>query len=206
MVATLGRARLPSRSMPPGRILLTQAQIRGRVRQLGRTISRHYRRKDPLFLGVMNGALFFLGDLLRAVDLDHVEISCVRLASYAGLRSAGKLRGLEALDAMEKSIAGRHVLIVDDILDTGRTLSALVTRLKKLGAAEVKICVLLEKRRRHEIAVRADWTGFNIADEFVVGYGLDYDGRYRTLKQVRVLDGEGQGQRRSIPLQRPYLT
>jgi hypoxanthine phosphoribosyltransferase len=176
--------------MKPGRTLLTQAQIRARVRQLGTSISRHYRGQlpggqRPLFLGVMNGALFFLGDLLRAVDLDHVEISCVRLASYAGARSAGNLRGL---DAIGKSVAGRRVLIVDDILDTGRTLSALAARLKKLGAADVKICVLLEKKRRHEIPVRADWTGFRIADEFVVGYGLDYDGRYRNLKQVRVLE------------------
>jgi hypoxanthine phosphoribosyltransferase len=176
--------------MKPGRILLTQAQIRARVRQLGRSITRHYQGKrpngrPPVFLGVMNGALFFLGDLLRAVDLDHVEISCVRLASYAGTKSTGNLRGL---DALGDSIAGRHILIVDDILDTGRTLSALAARLKKLGAADVKICVLLEKRRRHEIPVKPDWTGFKIADRFVVGYGLDYDGRYRTLKQIRVLE------------------
>jgi hypoxanthine phosphoribosyltransferase len=176
--------------MKPGRILLTQAQIRARVRQLGQSITRHYLRQmpqgqPPLFLGVMNGALFFLADLLRAVDLEHVEISCVRLASYAGTKSTGKLRGI---DALGKSMAGRHVLIVDDILDTGRTLSALAARLKQLGAADVKICVLLEKKRRHEIPIRADWTGFKIADQFVVGYGLDYDGQYRSLKQIRVLD------------------
>jgi len=173
--------------MTPGRVLLTQAQIRARVRQLGRSITHHYRGQRPIFLGVMNGALFFLGDLLRAVDLD-TEISCVRLASYAGTQSTGKLRGI---DALGKSMAGRHVLVVDDILDTGRTLSALAARLKKLGAADVKICVLLEKSRRHEVAVRADWTGFKIADEFVVGYGLDYNGRYRGLKQVRVLNASG---------------
>ena len=167
------------------RILLTQTRIRARVRRLGRSISRHYRGKDPLFLGVMNGALFFLGDLLRALELDQVEISCVRLASYTGAQSTGKLRGL---DALEKSMAGRSILIVDDVLDTGRTLSALTARLKKLGAADVKICVLLEKKRRHEIPIRADWVGFKIANEFVVGYGLDYNGRYRTLKQIRVLN------------------
>jgi hypoxanthine phosphoribosyltransferase len=170
--------------MTPGRILLTQAQIHAGVRQLGRSISRHYAGERPVFLGVMNGALFFLADLLRAVDLDHVEISCVRLASYTGKKSSGKLRGLHTLG---NSFRNRSVLIVDDILDTGRTLSALASRLNKLGAADVKICVLLEKKRRHEIPVRADWTGFKIADEFVVGYGLDHDGRYRTLKQIRVL-------------------
>jgi hypoxanthine phosphoribosyltransferase len=170
--------------MSPGRVLLSQAKIRARVRQLGKSITRHYRGKRPLFLGVMNGALFFLADLLRVVDLE-TEVSCVRLASYKGAQSSGLLHGLDALD---DSLAGRHVLIVDDVLDTGRTLSALARRVKELGAADVKICVLLEKRRKHEIPVKADWIGFKIADEFVVGYGLDYDGRYRGLKQIRVLE------------------
>jgi len=181
--------------MPPGRILLTQTQIRARVRQLGKSITRHYRGKRPLFLGVMNGALFFLADLLRAVDLD-AEIACIRLASYAGTASTGKLRGL---DALGKSMAGRHVLILDDILDTGRTLSALSARLKKLGSADVEICVLLEKKRRHEIPVSPDWTGFTIEDTFVVGYGLDYNERYRNLKQVRVLDAKPKIGRQPAP-------
>ena len=170
--------------MPPGRLLLTQAQIRVRVRQLGQSISRHYRGRRPVFLGVMNGAVFFLTDLVRAVELDDVDISCTRLASYHGTKSTGKLRGL---DTLTDSFQGRHILIVDDILDTGRTLAALATALKKLGAADVKTCVLLEKRRKKEVPIRADWIGFKIADEFVVGYGLDCDGRYRGLKQVRVL-------------------
>ena len=170
--------------MIPGRLLISQTQIQSRVRQLGRTLTKHYAGERPLFLGVMNGALFFLADLLRAVDLDS-EISCLRLASYAGTESTGKLRGLEA---MGDSFKDRHVIIVDDILDTGRTLFALGARLKKLGAADVKICVLLEKKRRHEIPVKPDWIGFKIPDEFVVGYGLDYNGRYRGLKQIRVLE------------------
>ena len=171
--------------MNPSRNLLTQAQIHARVRQLGKSLTRYYRGKDPVFLGIMNGALFFLTDLVRAVDLDDVEISTLRLASYAGTKSTGKLTGL---DGLADSLAGRHVLIVDDILDTGRTLSALVARLNKLGAADVKICVLLEKRGKLEVPVRADWVGFKIADHFVIGYGLDYDGKYRGLKQVRILE------------------
>jgi len=135
----------------------------------------------------MNGALFFLADLLRAVELDDTEISCVRLASYKGAESTGVVSGL---DTLGDSFAGRHVLIVDDILDTGRTLSVLVARLKELGTVEVKICVLLEKRRRHEIPIKADWVGFRIPNQFVVGYGLDYNGRYRALKQVRTYDGD----------------
>jgi hypoxanthine phosphoribosyltransferase len=171
--------------MSRGQVLLTQTQIRGRVRALGKSISRHYQGRHPLFLGVMNGALFFLADLVRAVDLDDLEISCVQLASYAGTQSSGVVRGL---DALGDAFRGRQVLIVDDILDTGRTLSALAARLKELGAADVKICVLLDKRHKREVAVKADWTGFRIANRFVVGYGLDHDGRHRNLKQIRVLE------------------
>jgi hypoxanthine phosphoribosyltransferase len=170
--------------MTPGRTLLTQAQIRTRVRQLGKAVSRHYRGRQPIFLGIMNGALFFLTDLLRTVDF-HPEISCIRLASYKGTKSTGKLTGL---DDLNDSIEGRDILVIDDILDTGLTLSALVARLKKLGARDVKSCVLLKKRGKQKVPVRADWIGFTIPDHFVIGYGLDHDGRYRGLKQVRVLE------------------
>ena len=169
--------------MTPGRLLISQTQIQARVRQLGRVLTKHYRGERPLFLGVMNGALFFLADLLRAVDLDS-EVTCVRLASYAGTKSTGKLRGLEA---MGDSFKGRHVLIVDDIFDTGLTLSGVIQRLRELGAADVKVCVLLQKKKG-QLPVKVDWVGFKIPNEFVVGYGLDYDGRYRNLKQVRVLE------------------
>jgi hypoxanthine phosphoribosyltransferase len=169
----------------PGRILLSQAKIRARVRTLGRLLARHYRGERPVLIGVMNGALFFLADLLRGMDLE-AEVSCVRLASYAGRKSTGKVRGL---DFPAGAFRGRRVLIVDDILDTGLTLSQLAARLRKLGAAEVKICVLLEKQRARRVPIRADWVGFPIADKFVVGYGLDCDGRYRGLKDIRVLAG-----------------
>jgi hypoxanthine phosphoribosyltransferase len=169
--------------MNPGRLLISQTQIRARVRQLGRIITKNYRGERPLFLGIMNGALCFLADLLRAVDLDS-EISCVRLASYAGTESTHKLRGLEA---MGDSFKGRHVIIVDDIFDTGHTLAGVIQRLKELGAADVKVCVLLQKKKG-QIPLKVDWVGFKIPDEFVVGYGLDYNGRYRGLKQIRVLE------------------
>jgi hypoxanthine phosphoribosyltransferase len=169
--------------MTPGRLLISQTQIRARVHQLGRAITRHYRDERPLFLGIMNGALCFLADLLRAVDLDS-EVSCVRLASYTGTKSTGQLRGLEA---MGDSFKDRHVIIVDDIFDTGHTLTSVIQRLRELGAADVKVCVLLQKKRK-QLPVKVDWIGFKIPNEFVVGYGLDYNGRYRGLKQIRVLD------------------
>jgi hypoxanthine phosphoribosyltransferase len=170
-------------TLNPGRLLISQAQIRTRVRQLGREITKHYAGERPLFLGVMNGALLFVADLLRAVELDS-ELTCVRLASYQGTESTGKLRGLEALG---ESFRGRKVLIVDDILDTGTTLAGVVARLRELGAADVRVCVLLQKKKVRR-PVRVDWIGFTIPDQFVVGYGLDHDGRFRGLKQIRVLE------------------
>ena len=169
--------------MRPGRLLISQTQIRTRVRQLGRALTRHYAGERPLFLGIMNGALFFLADILRAVDLDS-EITCVRLASYSGTESTHKLRGLEA---MGDSFKGRKVIIVDDIFDTGHTLAGVIQRLHELGAEDVKVCVLLQKKKV-QIPVKVDWIGFKIPDEFVVGYGLDYNGRFRGLKQIRVLE------------------
>jgi len=171
--------------MNPGRLLISQTQIRARVRQLGKTLTKHYKGERPLFLGIMNGALCFLADLLRAVDLDS-EIACVRLASYEGTESTHKLRGLEAMGDTYKD---RHVIIVDDIFDTGHTLAAVIQRLKELGAADVKVCVLLQKKKG-QLPVKVDWVGFKIPNEFVVGYGLDYNGRYRGLKQIRVLENQ----------------
>ena len=170
-------------SPPHGHILISETQISTRVRELGGEITDFYSGERPLLLGVMNGALFFLTDLLRALNLD-TEISCVRLASYTGVQSTGKLRGLDSLD---ESFAGRKVLIVDDILDTGHTLAELVARLRELGTDDVRICVLLQKDRHRTLPVRADWVGFKISDEFVVGYGLDHDGRYRGLKDIHAL-------------------
>jgi hypoxanthine phosphoribosyltransferase len=168
----------------PGEVLLSQEKIHARVRELGEEISRAYCGQRPLFLGVMNGALVFLADLLRAVE-GETEILCVRLASYADTQSTGVLRGLEALG---ESVRGRRVLVVDDILDTGYTLHQLTGRLRELGAEEVKICVLLAKKRARTLAIVADWTGFEIGDEFVVGYGLDHEGRYRGLKEIHRLE------------------
>ena len=148
-------------------------------------LTRYYEGRRPLFFGVMNGALFFLADLVRATNLD-IEISCMRLSSYVGTRSSGTVKGLNDEDLLE-AVRGREVLVVDDILDTGRTLQALVANLHEHGATDVKTCVLLDKERSRERFIGADWTGFRIADEFVVGYGLDHDGRYRQLRDICVL-------------------
>jgi len=167
----------------PRQVLISDTRIAARVLALGASITKHYAGRRPVFLGVMNGALFLLTDLVRAVDLD-TEISCVRLNSYAGTTSTGRVGGLEGL---QDSVTGREVLIVDDIFDTGRTLASLVERVLEMGAKDVKVCVLLEKRRSHVTPIRPDWIGFEIEDAFVVGYGLDYNGRYRGLPDIEVL-------------------
>jgi hypoxanthine phosphoribosyltransferase len=176
-------------SLPPqSRILLSEAKIQARVRELGEQITDHYRGRQPLLLGVMNGALFFLADLLRAIDLP-TEMTTIRLASYSGTLSTGRILGL---DALEQPLAGKPVLIVDDILDTGLTLAELAGRLRDLGAEDVRICVLLSKRRPRSRPVHADWIGFDIPDVFVVGYGLDHDGRHRGLRDIRELPSPAQ--------------
>lgn len=168
---------------PSRQMLISADEIAARVRVLGEEITRHYAGRVPVFLGVMNGALFFMTDLVRSVTLD-TEISCVRLASYSGAISTGRVSGL---DGLQDSVRGREVLIIDDIFDTGRTLSTLAARLGELGAADIKICVLLEKKRDRAASVRPDWVGFPIEDAFVIGYGLDYNGRYRSLPGIEVL-------------------
>jgi hypoxanthine phosphoribosyltransferase len=167
----------------PRPVLISGEEIAARVRTLGEAITAHYAGRRPVFLGVMNGALFFLTDLLRGVRLE-TEISCIRVASYEGTASTGRVSGV---DGLHDSLRGREVLVVDDIFDSGRTIAALVGKLNELGAQDVRICVLLEKRREHVTLIRPDWVGFQIEDEFVVGYGLDYNGRYRNLPGIERL-------------------
>lgn len=172
------------------RVLLSSARIRQRVRELAREMARYYRKEHPgerpVLLALMNGALFFTADLLRTPEMTALEpeLLCLRVASYAGKRSTGKITGLAALKELRPKLKGRPVLIVDDILDTGLTLAALEKKLRP-WRVEAKICVLLAKDRPHQTT--ADWIGFTIGDEFVVGYGLDYEGRYRGLGEIRVM-------------------
>jgi hypoxanthine phosphoribosyltransferase len=132
----------------------------------------------------LKGALVFMADLLRRVPL-RLEIECLNVASYhGGTESSGQV---DFLDQKLPDVKGRCVLLIDDILDTGRTLDAVSAKLREMGAREVKTCVLLTKDKKRAAEVEADYSAFEIADEFVVGYGLDYDGKYRNLPYVGVL-------------------
>ncbi len=166
-----------------GKTLISQRAIARRVRELGGAIESHYAKRKPVVLGLMDGAIFFLADLLRELPPTY-EVRCVPVKSYHGTASTGKIRGL---DGIERSFKGREVLIVDDVLDTGLTLASVRERLLKLGAKRVEICVLVSKRKVRDKAVRARWVGFEIDDHFIIGYGLDYDGLYRGLPDVQIL-------------------
>lgn len=166
---------------PPGRALFSAAQIQQRVGVLARSIREHYGKRPVTVIGLMNSSIFFLVDLLRQLPPD-MQVECWRIESYQGTRSSGKVRGL---GQYRKSFEGRHVLVVDDILDTGLTLFEVRRHLQKLGARSVRICVLLSKERVRDREVTADWVGFRIPNQFVIGYGLDYQGMFRSLPCIR---------------------
>jgi hypoxanthine phosphoribosyltransferase len=170
----------------PGRVLVAEGELAARVTELGRAIARDYARTTPVLVGVLQGAVTFVSDLMRRLTID-VTVDFVRAASYgAGTTSAGAVRLLVDLTV---DIAGRDVLIVDDIVDTGLTLAALKRTFEARGPRSLRTCVLLDKGGRRQADVPIDYVGFTIPDVFVVGYGLDYDGLYRNLPHVAALDG-----------------
>ena len=171
-------------SNPNIEVLISEEQIRDRIRQLGAEITRDYAGKNPLLIGVLKGALFFLSDLMRAVDT-RLSIEFMAISSYgSSTRTSGEVRIMKDLDV---PIEGRDILVVEDIVDTGLTLSYLLANLKSRGAASVKLAALLDKFERREKEVPIDYLGFQIPDEFVVGYGLDFAERYRNLPFIGVL-------------------
>ena len=167
---------------PPMRTLISAPRLAHRVQQLGAELSRHYAGKDVLFVPLMDGSFCFIADLVRQIQLPDVQVNFARDSSYKGTESTGDvaLSGLPEVD-------GRHVVIVDDILDTGNTMSAVQSRLRERNPASLTSCVLLDKPSRRTVPVYADWAGFTVGDQFVIGYGLDWDGRYRHLPEVRVV-------------------
>lgn len=171
---------------PPGisRILIGPAELAARVAELGREISRDYAGREPLLVGVLTGAVVFLADLIRAIEIP-VECDFVTVSSYRSGTRRGRLR--LATD-VGRPVAGRDVLLVEDIVDTGRTIAALCRRFAAREPRSLRVCALLDKPARRELAVPLDYVGFRIPDEFVVGYGLDYAGRYRNLPYVAALE------------------
>ncbi|MFQ5445456.1 MAG: hypoxanthine phosphoribosyltransferase [Saprospiraceae bacterium] len=155
-------------------------EIARRVEEMGRQITGKYKGQRPLFLSVLNGAFVFAADLLRAIDLE-CELAFVRLASYEGTGSSGKIRTVLGLDI---PIKDRHVIVVEDIVDSGRTLHHFMDYLQKMEPASMALATLLFKPDALKFPVKIDYLGFEIPDKFVVGYGLDHDGLCRNLKDI----------------------
>jgi hypoxanthine phosphoribosyltransferase len=163
--------------------LLTEAQIAARVRELGETITRDYAGKETVVIGLLNGVYPFFADLTRAIDLD-IDVSFMRVASYGnGMESTGEVKIISDID---KSIRGRHALLVEDIVDTGLTLFKVRNLLLDREPASLKIVTLLNKPSRRRVEVPVDYVGFAIEDHFVVGYGLDLEGKCRNLPYVGI--------------------
>jgi hypoxanthine phosphoribosyltransferase len=167
------------------KVLVTEEQIATRVKELASEIDKLYAGKDLLLVGVLKGAVMFMADISRAIQIP-VAMDWMAVSSYgSGTQSSGVVRILKDLDA---DVLGRHVLIVEDIIDSGLTLSWLASNLSARGAASVEIVALLRKPEAAKVDVDVKLVGFDIPNEFVVGYGLDFDEKYRTLKDVGVLD------------------
>jgi len=166
-------------------ILIRHGQIAEAVDRLAREINRDYQGKQPLLIGVLKGSFVFMADLIRQLDLP-LELDFVRLASYgSGRESSGKVR---VIQRPRSPIGGRDVLVVEDIVDTGITISFLLGYLKKKRPASLKLCVLTDKPSRRRVAVPIDYLGFTVPDKFIVGCGLDCGEKFRNLPDIYVIE------------------
>ncbi len=163
--------------------LISREAIAARVAALGAEISSHYAGRELSVVVVLKGAMIFAADLVREISVP-ITIDYVRAQSYDGNQSTEKVRLSVPPD---QSLSGKHVLLIEDILDTGRTTSALIDCVRGMSPASLALCVLLDKPGNRAIRIKADFIGFEIGNEFVVGYGLDYNEKYRELKQIHVL-------------------
>jgi hypoxanthine phosphoribosyltransferase len=165
-------------------VLITPQEIKRRLKQLGTEIVNTYGKEEITVISIINGAILFTADLLRQIE-NPVRLDCIRISSY---RNATKSIGTpQLIHSLTLDIANRHVLLIDDILDTGKTISLVVDLIQKLHPASIRTCVLLDKRGRREVPFDANFVGFEIPDKFVVGYGLDFAERYRNLPCIGVL-------------------
>jgi hypoxanthine phosphoribosyltransferase len=168
-------------------ILVSEKQIHKRISELGKEIEAYYHGEEVVIIAIINGAIVFVADLIRQIRLP-VKLDCIRVSSY---RDSTKPQGRpDIIDRLRLQIKGVNVLLIDDILDTGNTLSEVVKTLNALHPASIRTCVLLDKSTQRTVDFEADFVGFKIPDEFVVGYGLDFAERYRHLPCIGVLKPE----------------
>lgn len=173
---------LPSRQHRLGEILISGDEIQARVRELGARITKDYDGRVPVLITVLRGGVLFLADLMRAIGVDHeIDFMAVSSYGYAETRSSGVVR---ILSDLTMNIEGRDVIIIEDIIDTGLTLSYIKENLETRRPSSLRICALLDKKERRVKPVDVDYIGFEIPDKFVVGYGLDFAERYRNLPHI----------------------
>ena len=162
-------------------VLIDEETLQERIRQLGKQISRDYDGQDLAMICILKGAMFFFTDLAKNIDID-VEVEVMRLSSYIGEKSSGKI---DIKIDLERSIEGKNVLIVEDIVDSGKSMEKLLEHLHSKNPKSVKICALLDKKERREVEnLNIDYVGFSIPNHFVIGYGLDLDEKYRNLREI----------------------
>lgn len=170
----------------PGRVVITEEQLRARIAEMGKEIGRDYAGQNPVLVGVLQGAFLFMADLIRAIPID-LTTDFIGLSSYgSGTNSSGQVR---LVSDLSMSIEGRDVLIVEDIVDTGLTLAYLKRNLEARHPRSVRVCVLADKVERRQIEVKVDYVGFTVPNVYVVGYGFDYGGVFRNVPYVAVLEG-----------------
>ncbi|MBQ9781880.1 MAG: hypoxanthine phosphoribosyltransferase [Clostridia bacterium] len=169
------------------KVLISKEQLETRIQEMADQISADYQGKKPLFICILKGSIFFMADLLKKLSIP-AQVECMAVSSYgADTKSSGEVKVVKDLNV---AINGKDVIIVEDIVDSGNTLSYLKRLLLQRNPASLKICTLLDKPERRRVEIDVDYTGFAIPDEFVVGYGLDYAEDYRQLDQVYILKRE----------------
>lgn len=172
-------------SQPEPGVLVGRQEIAAAVNRLAAEIKRDYRDRSPLMIGILKGSFVFMADLIRLLDFP-LEVDFIRLSSYGrGKQSSGKVTVVQGL---RSSVKGRHVLLVEDIVDTGYSIAFLLDYLRKRKPASVRLCALADKPSRRQIPVTIDYLGFTVPDKFLVGYGLDWDEKFRNLPDICVLE------------------
>lgn len=169
------------------KILISHEQIVEKCKELGAQISKDYAGKSPIFISLLKGSVPFLAELVKCCDIDNMEFDFMDVSSYCGTETTHSIKILKDLD---RDINGLDVVLVEDIVDTGHTLKKVIKMIKDKGAKSIKVVSLLNKPERREIEIDADYIGFTIPNEFVVGFGLDYNEKYRQLPYIGVLKDE----------------
>jgi len=176
-------------SQPKPQILLTRQEIEATVSRLATEITREYHDKHPLLIGVLKGSFMFMADLIRLLDFP-LEVEFIGVSSYGkGSQTSGKVKVVQGL---RSPIKGRNILVIEDIVDTGLTTAFLLDYLRKKKPASLKLCVLTDKPSRRQIPVTIDYLGFTVPDKFIVGYGIDWNEKFRNLPDICFLEGEKQ--------------